>query len=81
MMTVTVTAERGDGVWVLESDNGAVSQVHTLSRAKDEMREAVAHIAGLPESEVEIVLEVIRPESLGVVNPRVGGGKSSRWGW
>lgn len=70
MMTVAVTAERSDGVWVLESDNGAVSQVHALNEAKDEMREAVAHIAGLPESEVEIVLEVIRPESLGVVNPR-----------
>jgi|GEM_PF-3349295 len=65
MMTVTVTAERGDGVWVLESDNGAVSQVHTLSQAKAEMREAVTHLAGLPESEVEIVLEVIRPETQG----------------
>jgi len=65
MMTVAVTAERSGGVWVLESDNGAVSQVHTLSQAEAEMREAVAHIAGLPESEVEIVLEVIRPESLG----------------
>lgn len=59
MMTVTVTAERGDGVWVLESDNGAVSQVYTLSQAEAEMREPVAHLAGLLESEVEIVLEVI----------------------
>lgn len=65
MTAVTVTAERGDGVWVLESDNGAVSQVHTLSREKEEMREAVAHLAGLPESEVEIVLEVIRSETQG----------------
>ncbi len=71
MMTVAVTAERSDGVWVLESDNGAVSQVHTLSQAEAEMREPIAHLAGLPESEVEIVLEVIRSESL-------GGGKSSR---
>ena len=65
MMTVTVTAERGDGVWVLESDNGAVSQVYTLSQAEAEMREPVAHLAGMPESESEIALEVIRPESLG----------------
>lgn len=65
MMTVTVTAERGDGVWVLESDNGAVSQVHMLSQAEEEMREPVAHLAGMPESEIEIVLEVIRPEPLG----------------
>ncbi|MDU7359626.1 MAG: hypothetical protein E7L00_00210 [Propionibacteriaceae bacterium] len=65
MRAVTVTAERGDGAWVLESDNGAISQVHTLSQAKEEMREAVAHLAGLPESEVEIVLEVIRPDTQG----------------
>ena len=65
MMTVTVIAERGDGVWVLESDNGAVSQVHALNQAEKEMREPVAHLAGLPESEIEIVLEVIRPDSLG----------------
>ena len=65
MMTVSVIAERGDGVWVLESDNGAVSQAHTLSQADEEMREPVAHLVGMPESEIEIALEVIRPESLG----------------
>lgn len=61
-LTVTVTAERGNGVWVLESDNGAVSQVRNLAHAREEMLEAVAHLAGVPESEVELVLDVIAPE-------------------
>ena len=43
-----VTAERGNGVWVLESDLGAVSQVRRLDQAADEMREALAYLAGRP---------------------------------
>ena len=52
----TVTAERGRGDWwVLEApDVGAVSQVRRLDQVEDEMREAIAHLAGLPESEVEV---------------------------
>ena len=47
-----VTAERGNGVWVLESDLGAVSQVRRLDQAADEMREALAYLAGLPEEDL-----------------------------
>ncbi len=59
MITVTVTAERGDGVWALESSNEAVSQVGRLSDARAEMLEAVAFQAGVPESEITINLEVV----------------------
>ena len=62
-VTVRVSAERGNGVWVLESGNGAVSQVRSLSQAEDEMREAVAYLAGVPVSEVAIVVDVITPEA------------------
>lgn len=59
MITVTVTAERGAGVWVLESDNGAVSQVRTLAAVDDEMREAVAYLAGVPEDQVVLEPHVV----------------------
>lgn len=58
-----MTAERGNGVWVLESDNGAVSQVRRLDQAADEMVEAVAYLAGLPVGEVEIEVRPVLPES------------------
>lgn len=56
----TVTVERGHGGWwVLEApDVGAVSQVRRLDQVEDEMREAIAHLAGLPESEVEVEVDV-----------------------
>lgn len=58
----TVTAERADGWWVLEApDVGAVSQVRHLSQARSEMAEALAWLAGVDESEVEICIEVIPP--------------------
>lgn len=60
-MKITVTAERGNGVWVLESSNGAVSQVRSLSQAADEMREAVAWLAGVPEADVEIDVVPVLP--------------------
>ncbi|KXA68022.1 hypothetical protein KJZ00_06440 [Cutibacterium avidum] len=63
MITVTVTAERGKGVWVLESDNGAVSQVRTLAAVDDEMREAVAYLAGVSEDQVALELHVVTPAS------------------
>ena len=56
-----VTAERGNGVWVLESDLGAVSQVRRLDQAADEMREALAYLAGLPEEEVEVEVVPVLP--------------------
>ena len=57
----TVTAERGRGDWwVLEAPGvGAVSQVRRLDQVEDEMREAVAHLAGLPESESEVEVDVL----------------------
>ncbi len=58
-----VTAERGNGVWVLESELGAVSQVRRLDKAAEEMREAVAYLAGLPESEVEIEVRPVLPQA------------------
>ncbi len=56
----TVTVERGRGDWwVLEApDVGAVSQVRRLDQVEDEMREAIAYLAGLPESESEVEVDV-----------------------
>lgn len=64
MKTFVVVAEHTPrGVWVLEAPEvGAVSQVRRLSQAADEMREAIAHLAGLAESEVDIRLEYVLPE-------------------
>lgn len=65
MRTFLVTAEHTPrGWWALEAPEvGAVSQVRRLSQAADEMREAVAHLAGIPESEVELRVEHILPEA------------------
>lgn len=58
-----VTAQRGKGDWwVLEAPQvGAVSQVRRLDQAADEMREAVAYLAGLPEQEVELHVVPVLP--------------------
>lgn len=63
MRTFTVTAERTPrGWWVLEAPEvGAVSQVLRLDQVDDEMREAIAHLAGLEESEVEIRTQEVLP--------------------
>lgn len=60
----TVTAERGRGDWwVLEAPGvGAVSQVRRFDQVEDEMREAAAHLADLPESEVEVDVRTVPPE-------------------
>lgn len=50
MSTFTVTAEPGTSsdVWVLVCPEvGAVSQVENLDDAADEMREAIAYLAGI----------------------------------
>lgn len=51
--TFVVTAQLGrSGWWVLEAPEvGAVSQVRHLDDAEAEMREAIAYLAGIPESE------------------------------
>ena len=56
MQRFVVTAEpTPHGWWVLEAPEvGAVSQTRRLEQAADEMREAIAHLAGLPEAEVDI---------------------------
>ena len=80
----TVTAERGRGDWwVLEApDVGAVSQVRRLDQVEDEMREAIAHLAGLPESEVEVDVRATLPEDCveHVGQARRGGCARARWG-
>ena len=65
MRTFTVTAERGRGDWwVLEAPEvGAVSQVRRLDQAEEEMREAIAYLAGLAESEVSIELVPVLPQA------------------
>lgn len=65
-----VTAERGNGVWVLESDNGAVSQVRRLDQATEEMREAVAFLANLPVDEVEVEVRPVLPSSYNAATVR-----------
>lgn len=59
-----VVAERGRGDWwVLEAPEvGAVSQVKRLDEAADEMREAIAYLAGLPVGEVHIDVRPILPQ-------------------
>ena len=37
---------------------GAVSRVRRLDQVEDEMREAIAYLAGLPESESEVEVDV-----------------------
>lgn len=82
----TVTAERGRGDWwVLEAPGvGAVSQVRRFDQVEDEMREAVAHLADLPESEVEVEVDVraTLPEDCveHVGQARRGGCARARWG-
>lgn len=56
MSTYRVTAERTPtGWWVLEAPEvGAVSQTRRLDQVDDEMREAIAYLAGVPEDSFEI---------------------------
>lgn len=63
--TFVVTAERGRaGWWALEAEEvGAVSQVRRLGQAGDEMREAIAYLAGIPEHDVEIEVVPVLPDS------------------
>lgn len=61
-MKIRVTAERTPrGWWVLESDNGAVDQVRRLEHADGAIREAVAHLAGVPVADIDIELVPVLP--------------------
>lgn len=61
----TVTAERGrTGWWVTEcAEVGAVSQVRRLDQVSDDIREAVAYLAGLPEDDVAIDVVPVLPQA------------------
>ena len=82
----TVTVERGRGDWwVLEAPTWARSPgCGGLDQVEDEMREAIAHLAGLPESEVEVEVDVraTLPEDCveHVGQARRGGCVRARWG-
>lgn len=56
MRTFTVTARRmKNGRWALSNEElGAYSQVSRLDQAPEEMREALAYLAHIPESQVQI---------------------------
>ncbi|WP_182858638.1 hypothetical protein [Propionibacterium ruminifibrarum] len=61
----TVTVERGHGSWwVIEcAELGAVSQVRRIDQAADDIREAVAHLSGLPEDGFDIEVVQALPTS------------------
>lgn len=64
MSTYTVTAERSGKWWVLQATEvpGAISQVARLDQA-DQIREAIAFVAGVSEADVEIeVVPIISDE-------------------
>lgn len=68
-MRYTVTAERGDGpVWVFQCKEqpGAISESRRLRDAPVLMQEAIAFVADVDESEVEIDLELVLPDSVSV---------------
>lgn len=59
---VTVTAERGGTVWVLECrEAGSVGQCTRLDQADEEMREAIAYQLGVPADTIGIDLRVVAP--------------------
>jgi hypothetical protein len=59
-MKYTVTAERSGKWWVLQATDvpGAISQVARLDQA-DVIKEAIAFVAGVAESDVEITLRPV----------------------
>ena len=65
MTTYTVTAERSGKWWVLQADElpGAITQVARLDQA-DQIKEAIAFVGKLSESEVEIRLRPVVSEAV-----------------
>ena len=65
MTTFTVTAERSGKWWVLQADElpGAITQVARLDQA-DQIKEAIAFVGKLSESEVEIRLRPVVSEAV-----------------
>lgn len=64
MTSYTVTAERSGKWWALQCVEvpGALSQVARLDQAQDMIREAIAWVADVPESDIEIEMQVTVPE-------------------
>lgn len=64
MTTYRVTAERTPGGWwALEAPEvGAVSQARRLDQVADEMREAIAFLADVPEESVEVDVVPLIPD-------------------
>lgn len=64
-MIYHVTAERAGKWWVLQAQEapGAISQVSRLDQA-DQIKEAIAFVAGVAEADVEIVVSPVLPESV-----------------
>lgn len=61
--TFTIEATYDDGWWVLVCDDpGAVSQCRRLDQVEDEMREALAYLAKIPEDEVRMNVVPILPK-------------------
>lgn len=63
----TVTAERGRRWWVLQcvEHPGAISEVARLDQAPTAMREAIAFVAGVDPSDVEVDLRPVVPDAVG----------------
>lgn len=65
--TYTVTAERGSRRWLLQCEElpGALSEVARLDQADAVMREAIAFVARVPETEIDIELRPTLPGDVG----------------
>ncbi|MDN8623789.1 MULTISPECIES: hypothetical protein [Corynebacterium] len=66
MSTFTVTAEpdtSSDVVGLVCPEVGAVSQVENLDDVADEMREAIAYLAGIKEDEMDTEIKTVKKAS------------------
>lgn len=65
-MTYTVDATRSGKWWALQCVEvpGALSQAKTLAEAKRIMPEAIAFVADIPESEVEVTVNPVVPDDV-----------------
>lgn len=73
MRSFTVTARRmKNGRWAISNEElGAYSQVSRLDQIEEEMREALAYLAGIEETEVEISVEPELDEPVSVALDRL----------
>ncbi|PSL08190.1 hypothetical protein CLV30_101157 [Haloactinopolyspora alba] len=66
MTTYTATATRSGKWWVVQCDQypGAISQVARLAQAAEVHREAIAFVAGVDESQVEVEVRPVLPDDV-----------------